>query len=141
MLTLEKVSNNSVLQNLVGGNPTHLLLDQTSLTGYQNKSVGETQQATLRAMNQDIISIENELKPAFLAAYHNVTSPTASALAAKCLDVKYRYFEWNSGLEGCPTWMKSHSNLESTLSMIGNVSSDIGILILHGENDTATPVE
>lgn len=33
------------------------------------------------------------------------------------------------------------SNLESTLSMIGNVSSNIDILILQGENDTATPVE
>jgi|SoiMethySBSTD1v2_1073268.scaffolds.fasta_scaffold2051435_1 uncharacterized protein len=38
-------------------------------------------------------------------------------------------------------WMKSHSSLESTLSMIGKVSSDIGIPILQGENDTATPVE
>lgn len=38
-------------------------------------------------------------------------------------------------------WMRSHSNLETTLSVIGNVSSDIDILILQGENDTATPVE
>jgi len=37
--------------------------------------------------------------------------------------------------------MKSHSNLESTLGMIGNLSSNIGILILQGENDTATPLE
>jgi hypothetical protein len=141
MLTLEKVSDDSILQNLVGGNLSHLLLDQTNLTGYLNKSVAETQQPTHTVMNQDTIRIENELKPALLAAYENVTSPAASALAAKCLDVQYRYFEWNSGLEGCPTWMKSHSNLESTLSMIGNVSSNIGILILQGENDTATPVE
>jgi hypothetical protein len=92
-------------------------------------------------MNQDTISIENELKPALLDAYQNVTSPSASSLVAKCLDVQYRYFEWNSGLEGCPKWMKSHSNLESTLSMIGNVSSNTGFLILQGENDTATPIE
>ena len=115
MLTLEEVYNDSILQNLVGGNLTHLLLDQTNLTGYQNKSVAETQQPTHMVMNQDTIRIENELKPALLTAYENVTSPTASALAAKCLDVQYRYFEWNSGLEGCPTWMKSHSNLESTV--------------------------
>jgi uncharacterized protein len=38
-------------------------------------------------------------------------------------------------------WMKSHSNMESTLSMIGNVSSNMGILILQRDNDTATPVE
>ncbi len=103
MLTLEKVSNDSILQNLVGGNLTHLLLDQDNLAGYQNKSVAETHQATSKAMNQDTINIENKLEPALLAAYLNVTSPTASALAAKCLEVQYRYFEWNSGLEGCPT--------------------------------------
>ena len=37
--------------------------------------------------------------------------------------------------------MKSHSNLESPLSMIGNVSSSISILIVVGENDSQTPVE
>ena len=63
-------------------------------------------------------------------------------LSAKCPErVLYGYFEWNGGLEGCPMWMRSHSDLERTLSMIGNVSSDIGILILQGENDSATPVE
>ena len=46
-----------------------------------------------------------------------------------------------ASLEGCPKWMRSHSDLQSTLSMIGNVSSDIGILILQGENDSATPLE
>jgi pimeloyl-ACP methyl ester carboxylesterase len=141
MLQLEKVSNDSILQNLVGGNLTHLLLDRTNLTSYQNESVVGAQQPSHRVINQDTMSIENELKPALLAAYENVTSPTASALAAKCLDVKYSYFEWSSGLEGCPIWMKSHSNLNSTLSMIGNVSSNTGILILQGENDTATPIE
>jgi hypothetical protein len=141
MLTLEEVSNDSILQNLVGGNLTHLILDKTNLTGSENKSLAETQQRIHTVVNQDTISIENELKPALLDAYHNVTSPSASALAAKCLDVQYRYFEWTSGLEGCPKWMKSHSNLESSLSMIGNVSSSIGILVLQGENDTATPVE
>jgi uncharacterized protein len=137
MLTTKEISDDSIFQNLVGGNLTHLLLVQTNVTDHLNKSKAEIH----KVMNQDTTSIENELKPALLAAYENVTSPTASALLAECLDVLYGYFEWNSGLEGCPMWMKSHSNLESTLSMIGNVSSDIGILILQGENDTATPVE
>jgi uncharacterized protein len=141
MLTTKEISDDSIFQNLVGGNLTHLLLVQTNVTDHLNKSKAEIQHPILKVTNQDTASIENELKPAFLAAYENVTSPTASALLAECLDVLYGYFEWNSGLEGCPMWMKSHSNLESTLSMIGNVSSDIGILILQGENDTATPVE
>jgi uncharacterized protein len=134
MLPSEEVSNDSILQNLVGGNLTHLLLNQSNFTGYQNNSVAKPQLPTY-------ISIEDKLKPALLAAYDNATSPTASALSAKCLDVQYRYFEFNGGLEGCPMWMKSHNNLGSTLSMIGNVSSNIGVLILQGENDTATPVE
>jgi hypothetical protein len=37
--------------------------------------------------------------------------------------------------------MSSHSALGDTLPMIGNVSSGTGILILQGENDSATPVE
>ena len=142
MLTMNKVSNDPIFQDLVGGNLTHLLLFQTNVTAYPNKSSTEPPQPTYNAgINQDTISIENDLKPALLAAFQNVTSPTDSALSAKCLDVRYRYFEWNSGLEGCPKWMRSHSDLQSTLSMIGNVSSDIGILILQGENDSATPVE
>jgi len=34
-----------------------------------------------------------------------------------------------------------HLALDDTLSMIGNVSSGISILILQGENDSQTPVE
>ena len=78
----------------------------------------------------------------FSAAFQNVTSPTDSALSAKCLDVRYRYFEWNGGLEGCPSWHEVTLGFANVpLSMIGNVSSNIGILILQGENDSATPVE
>jgi hypothetical protein len=32
-------------------------------------------------------------------------------------------------------------NLDSTVDMMGNVSSDIGILIMVGENASLTPVE
>ena len=41
----------------------------------------------------------------------------------------------------CPVAIKSHMNLDSTLSMIGNVSSDIGILMMAGENDSLIPVK
>src|SRR5215207_10065203 len=37
--------------------------------------------------------------------------------------------------------MKSHLILNSTLSIIENISPNIGILILQGENDTKTPVQ
>ena len=42
---------------------------------------------------------------------------------------------------GCPMWQASHFALDDTVSMIGNVSSDIGILILQGKNDSSTPLE
>ena len=141
MLKINEISNDPIFQDLVGGNLTHLLLYQTNGMNYLNKSSTNQSQPINTTITRDIISIENDLKPALVAAYNNVTFPTDSALSLKCLDVHYGYFEWNSGLEGCPNWMRSHSYLQSTLSMIGNISSGVGILILQGENDTATPLE
>jgi uncharacterized protein len=140
-LSAKEASKDSIFQSLVGGNLTHLLV-QTNVTDYQNNSTAEPPQPSSTVINQDIINIEDVLEPTLFSAYENVSLPTPSALSAKCPErVLYGYFEWNGGLEGCPMWMRSHSDLESTLSMIGNVSSDIGILILQGENDSATPVE
>ena len=51
-------------------------------------------------------------------------------LSSKCLN-----------LIGCPAWVRSHLALNDTLSMIGNVSSNIGILILQGGNDSQVPLE
>ena len=42
---------------------------------------------------------------------------------------------------GCPLWIKSETELETNLSTIGNVSRSIPVLILQGENDSATPLE
>lgn len=44
------------------------------------------------------------------------------------------------------SWMsnmvfRSQSNLEPTLSTIGNISKSTGILILNGENDFKAPVQ
>jgi dipeptidyl aminopeptidase/acylaminoacyl peptidase len=41
----------------------------------------------------------------------------------------------------CPYWWKSHYELPSTLSIIGNASKSISILLLNGENDSQTPVQ
>jgi uncharacterized protein len=43
--------------------------------------------------------------------------------------------------EGCPNYFNSEVNLKPALSVIGNISSSTGILILNGENDTQTPVQ
>jgi hypothetical protein len=41
----------------------------------------------------------------------------------------------------CPIYLKSILSLKPTLSIIGNVSSSTGILILHGQNDSGSPVQ
>jgi pimeloyl-ACP methyl ester carboxylesterase len=72
------------------------------------------------------ISIDKQLKPSLIKSYENITAFNPS----KC-----------NNLEGCPTWYRSHFNLIPTLSIIGNVSKSIGILMLNGEIDSDTPVE
>ena len=79
--------------------------------------------------NDDLISVEDVLKPGLVTAYENDTSPNASLLSAKCIAVF-----------GCPSYGKSFSALGSVNSMIGNVTSNTGILILVGENDSLTPL-
>ena len=79
--------------------------------------------------NDDLISIEGELKPALVRIYENETSINASRLSEKCLNIY-----------GCPSIGKSFSALSSVNSMIGNVTSNTGILILIGENDSQTPL-
>ena len=44
-------------------------------------------------------------------------------------------------VRGCPVWFRSESSLIPTLSVIGNISKSTAILMLNGENDSATPVQ
>lgn len=81
-----------------------------------------------QSSNDHMVSIKDELRPAALAAYENLVSPNSSS--SECQSISL-----------CPIWANSHINMDSTLDMIGNVSSDIGILIQQGENDSQTPLE
>jgi hypothetical protein len=58
--------------------------------------------------------------------YENLTASNSS----KC-----------NNIEGCPALLRSYFDLTPTLSIIGNVSKSIGILLLNGENDSQTPVQ
>src|SRR5207249_5284373 len=69
------------------------------------------------------ISIDKQLKPVLVKTYENLTAFNPS----KCNNV---------GI--CPILWRSLSNMIPNLSIIGNVSKPI--LILHGENDSLTPV-
>jgi uncharacterized protein len=126
-LSVEEASRDPILQKLVGGNLTQLLLTKTNVTDNRNDTLPEQNNTT---DDDDLISIEDELKPALVRLYENDTSPTPSQLSAKCIN-----------LYGCPSYGKSFSALESVVGMIGNVSSSTGILILEGKNDSQTPLE
>ena len=72
------------------------------------------------------VSIEKQIQPALIKYYENETA--------------FNLFKCNN-LVGCPTWFRSESNLEPTLSIIGNVSESTAILLLNGENDSQTPIQ
>jgi pimeloyl-ACP methyl ester carboxylesterase len=74
----------------------------------------------------DSISIDKQIKPLLTKSYENLTAFNLS----KCNNVVI-----------CPVFLKSQFNLKPTLSIIGNVSKAIGIMLINGENDTQTPVQ
>ena len=126
-LSVEEASKDPIFQTLVGGNLTQLLLNTTNVT--ENNRTG-TLPEPKNNMNDDLISIEGVLKPALVREYENDTSSNASMLSEKCI-----------ALYGCPSLGKSFSALPSVIGMIGNVSSNISILILEGQNDSQTPLQ
>ena len=76
--------------------------------------------------NSGYLNINTQLKPLLIKEYENKIAFDL----AKCYKVI-----------GCPLWIKSETNLEPNLSIIGNVSRSIPVLILQGEHDSATPLE
>jgi alpha-beta hydrolase superfamily lysophospholipase len=87
-------------------------------------------QTHLAGGDDDVINIEDELRAAALVAYENITSPSALVLSSEC-----------QSQAACPVAINSHMNLESTVDMMGNVSSGVDILILQAENDSLVPNE
>jgi pimeloyl-ACP methyl ester carboxylesterase len=72
------------------------------------------------------VSIQKQIRPALIKYYENESAFNLS----KCNDIR-----------GCPVWFRSESSLTPILSIIGNISKSTGILLLNGENDSATPVQ
>jgi uncharacterized protein len=72
------------------------------------------------------VNIQKQIRPALIKYYENESAFGSS----KCNEVR-----------GCPVWFRSEYNLIPTLSIIGNISKPTGILMLNGENDSATPVQ
>jgi uncharacterized protein len=91
----------------------HPELSQIIATHFGNSTAGK-------------VDIENQLKPLLEQVFENITS---GDIEAKC----------PAGT--CPIWLRSHSELEPTLDIIGNVSRSTSILILNGENDSQSNVQ
>ena len=72
------------------------------------------------------VSIQKQIRPALIKYYENKSAFNPS----KCNEIR-----------GCPVWFRSEFSLIPTLSIIGNISKSTGILMLNGENDSATPVQ
>lgn len=126
LISVKEASEDPVFQGMVYDNSTLFIGHSNNITGIDS-AVNDTKSA-----NDTKISINNELKPRLerqLEQYindlntNNTNQP--QMLVKKCS------FE----LLRCPMWAKSHLLLPRTLSVIGNVSSNIGILTLMGEND------
>ncbi|WP_458719439.1 prolyl oligopeptidase family serine peptidase [Candidatus Nitrosocosmicus sp. R] len=126
-ISVKEASKDPIFQKLVGGNLTQLLLNPTHVTGNNGTDILPEQKNNT---SDDLISIEGVLKPALVRGYENDTSPNTSMLSAKCVSVI-----------GCPSIGKSFSALPSVIGMIGNVSSNISILTLEGQNDSQTPLQ
>jgi pimeloyl-ACP methyl ester carboxylesterase len=124
-ISVKEAAKDPIFQTLVGGNLTQLLNPTNVTDNNRTGTLPEQKNNT----NDDLISIEGVLKPALVRIYENETSFNASRLSEKCLNIY-----------GCPSIGKSFSALSSVNSMIGNVTSNTGILILIGENDSQTPL-
>jgi len=115
--SLQEASQDQIFLSMVGGNVS-LILTQSHPNGTKLLKPG------YNPNNDRYININTELKPMLEKRFENAFE------APKCE---------NPSL--CPIYLKSILSLKPTLSIIGNVSSSIGILILHGQNDSGSRVQ
>jgi uncharacterized protein len=118
--SLRGASQDQVFQSLVGGNAT--ILDLTESLPNHTKLL----KSGYNPDNDTYVDINSELKPILERRLEN-------ALDASTCEIP---------MEGpCPIYLKSVLGLEPTLSIIGNVSSSTGVLLLHGQNDSGSRVQ
>lgn len=100
---------------------------------YHLSSANITDIRNVDTNNDAYISINNELRPKIVHFFEVIVDEIMSSSSysdEKCNDI-----------EGCELLLKSHLLSNNTLNIIENIPSNIGILVLQGENDTFTPVQ
>ena len=120
-ISLQEASQDQIFQGMVGGNISSLLLTQS------NSNNTKLLKSKYNPNNDISININAELKPILEKRSEDMLK------ASKCQNP--------IGSSPCPTYLRSLLNLNSTLSIIGNVPSSSGILMLHGQNDSGSPVQ
>jgi uncharacterized protein len=128
LISIQQISKNpfrySFLVNLlVPSSVLHTFLRTNDTSVISNALVDKFANNAIQA---GYISIDKQLKPLLMKKYENLTAVSPS----RC-----------NNIAGCPALVRSYFDLIPTLSIIGNVSKSIGILILNGENDSQTPVQ
>ncbi len=106
--SLQEASQDQIFQSMVGGN-TSLILTQSLPDGTK------LLKSRYNPNNDRYININTELKPILEGRFENMFK------ASKCENPIER---------SCPIYLRSILSLKSTLSIIGNVSSSTGILML-----------
>ncbi|MGA7369290.1 MAG: alpha/beta fold hydrolase [Nitrososphaeraceae archaeon] len=123
LISIQQIANSPVLLKFLPLSHSLLLSNNTEAIA---KAI-----AKIFGTSSSYISIDKQLKPMLVKTYENLTSFAPNdACVLNPSEV---------GL--CPTLWKSLSNMIPNLSTIGNVSNSTGVLILHGENDSQTPVQ
>ena len=124
LISVKEASDDPIFQGMVLDNST-LFIGHSNITGIDS-AVNDTKSA-----NGTNISINNELKPRLERQFEQyINELNTNTNQSRILDERCSF-----DIFRCPIWAKSHLLLTDTLSVIGNVSSNIGILILMGEND------
>ena len=118
-ISLQEASQDQIFQGMVGGN-TSLIFTQGTPNGT------ELLKSAYNPNNDKYININNELKSILESRFEKEFE------GSKCENPM-------TGL--CPIYFKSILGLDSTLDIIGNVSSTTGILVLHGLNDSGSRVQ
>jgi uncharacterized protein len=126
LISVKEASGDPIFQVMVLDNSTLFADHSNNITGIDS-AVNDT-----RSANNTNISINNELKPRLERQFEQYINEllNSNTNQSRILDKKC-----SLDIFRCPMWAKSHLLLTDTLSVIGNVSSNIGMLILVGEND------
>ena len=124
LISIQQIANSPVLLKF-------LPLSHSLLLANDTEAITKAIAKVFGTSGGDYISIDKQLKPMLVKTYENITSfaPNNACVLNP------------SGVAFCPILWESLSNMIPNLSTIGNVSNSTGVLILHGENDSQTPVQ